>query len=458
MKSLTKLWWGCCSGLLMVMLLVAIQPVALAAVTITPADGNPTCSTLVPGTFAFELKVEPVADGVYSLNGVDITVDVRSTPAGQVFDWSSSGGVVNAVFVKGGPNGLLYEYDPAATSDTGLHAQVNPSNGRYYGLSHISFCVTPGEPSIDVTKACAEQTVNGTVVTTRNTVTLLNDGNLLLNNIQIREEASGASCSLTKVAGVAVGPTALPLNTYVTVPSAGTFDGSLAIGASVALEVTCTDDELNVANTINGKGSSTNGDDDESSTSNPAVQCPFAPNPLVSIDKDCPDESDVRLMAMDGVLVAQVCPSIIVTNDSGTEPLSTVIVTDAQIPALAGGVNVGPLAPGASVDVGGLVDLCYLPSAPVVAAFDDNGTPADPTDDKYLPSHAGFLNEASVDAAGLFGGSAQDSDDTALRDGSGEILYLLDENGEPVLDANGEEIPLSECPLCAPCPECNGAI
>jgi hypothetical protein len=469
MNVLTKLWWGRCIGLLLVMLLALAQPLAFAAagapsgneVQPTEVDGNPTCSVLMDeGTFAFEIRInDPVTGSSLTIDGVTITItDVRNTSLGQVFDWEAEGGVVNGVFVKGGPKGNLYLYNPPATSDTGLHAPINPNNGKYYGLSHVSFCVTPGVASIDVTKVCPAggQTISGTVVTSRNTVTLLNDGDFLLNGIQIREDTS-ETCSLTKVDGAAVN-VALPLNTYVTVPNGGSFDGNLAVDESVVLEVTCTDDELNVANTITGTGTASTGDVvDDTSTSNPADpgQCPLAPTPDVSIVKDCVDESDVRLMAMDGVLVAQVCPTIVVTNTSLTDPLTTAIVTDAQIPALAGGVDaideagLEVLLPGESINLGDFVDLCYLPSAPEVAAFDESGT-------KYLPSHAGFLNEASVVASGFFGGvDPTDSDDTALRDeNTDEILYLLDENGEPVLDANEDPIPLSECPLCAPCPDC----
>lgn len=485
MNSLTRFWWGSCIGFLLVMLLVATQPLVLAGhfepggasgsgIVPTSHDGNPTCSALMEeGAFVFEIKIDDPGTGdSLTVDGVTITItDVRNTSAGQVFDWSSSGGVVNGVFVKGGPGGNLYLYDPAATSDTGLHSPINPNNGRFFGLSHISFCVTPGEASIDVTKVCAPlgQSVAGNVVTTRNTVTLANDGDFLLTDIQIREDASGPTCSLTKVDGSAVGSVALPVGTYVTVPNGGTFAGSLAVNTSVVLEVTCTsegtsEDDLNVANTITGKGTSSNGDVTDDGTSDPANQCPFSPNPDVSIDKTCVDDSDVRLMAMDGVLVAEVCPTIIVKNESLTEPLDTAFVVDDQIPALAGeGVDaiaaagLAQLNPGASINLGDWVELCYLPSAPEVAAFDDNGTPDDPIDDKYLPSHAGFLNEATVDATGLFGGDATDSDDTALRV-DGVIQVLKDENGEPVLDANGDEIPLSECPLCAPCPDCNAPI
>jgi hypothetical protein len=69
-------------------------------------------------------------------NTVVVTVD------GLTFNWSASI-PIDAVIVKGGPNANLYAYEPEAMSNAGepaLHAPVNPSNGMYYGLSHIAFC------------------------------------------------------------------------------------------------------------------------------------------------------------------------------------------------------------------------------------------------------------------------------------------------------------------------------
>jgi LPXTG-motif cell wall-anchored protein len=101
---------------------------------------NATCSDLAPeGTTWTEFKVEPVKDGTFSDGTLTVTIDVRDTDDGPVFDWTSNIGV-DAVFVKGGPGGLLYVYDPEATGDTGLHAPVNPENGKFFGLSHVSFC------------------------------------------------------------------------------------------------------------------------------------------------------------------------------------------------------------------------------------------------------------------------------------------------------------------------------
>ena len=127
-------------------LAVGLAMVALPAVAthVQPVlkTGNPTCSDLISNGI-IELKVEPVVDGSFtSADGtLTVTIDVRSTADGPVFDWTSNIGV-DAVFVKGGPNGNLYVYAPEATGDTGLHSPVNPNNpnDQFYGLSHISFC------------------------------------------------------------------------------------------------------------------------------------------------------------------------------------------------------------------------------------------------------------------------------------------------------------------------------
>lgn len=120
---------------------VAVQPAAAEHVAPIPKDDNPSCADLAPpGETWIELKVQPVEDGTYSDGTLTVTIDVRDTAAGNVVDWTSNIGL-DAVFVKGGPSGNLYQYDPPSeeTSDTGLHPQVGPS-GDYLGLSHLSFC------------------------------------------------------------------------------------------------------------------------------------------------------------------------------------------------------------------------------------------------------------------------------------------------------------------------------
>ena len=125
-------------------LILASSPVQAEHVQPTPFPENLTCAQLVQGTL--ELRVEPVADGTYSDGTLTVTVDVRDTAQGQVFDFTSNIGV-DAVFVKGGPGGNLYVYDPEVTADTGLHAPVNPANNLYFGLSHLSFCYDVEPPT-----------------------------------------------------------------------------------------------------------------------------------------------------------------------------------------------------------------------------------------------------------------------------------------------------------------------
>jgi LPXTG-motif cell wall-anchored protein len=103
----------------------------------TEVPGNATCPAGLT-----ELKVgnggAPV-DGTFTDGTLEVTIDVRDTPEGQVFDWKSNIGV-DVVIAKGGEGGSnVYTYDPEETEDTGLHAPVNPS-GMFAGLSHISFC------------------------------------------------------------------------------------------------------------------------------------------------------------------------------------------------------------------------------------------------------------------------------------------------------------------------------
>lgn len=334
-----------------------------------------------------------------------------------MFDWEALNGRVFIIVVKGGPDAHKYDYGAnGETSDTGLHSPVNPNNGKYYGLSHISFCYEPGEPSIDVTKTCIQQSVFAATATTTNEVVITNDGDFLLTGIQIKEALN--TCALTEVGGATVN---VPLSSgvYTTVPNGGSFDGDLAVGEWVTLEITCDNNALNVANTIDAKGNHASDMVTAMDSSDPLQDsggaCALASIPSIAIDKDCPADGDVFLEQRNGAVAVKVCPTIVVTND-GQETLSIVTVSDPHISILNGAVNYGPLAPGDSIDLGSdlALDLCYLPSMPQPVA----------SGNEYLPINASFLNEATANGLSVFGGVASDSDDTN------------DDSGEP------------ECPLC----------
>lgn len=111
------------------------------------ADVNPHCADV--NADWSELRVDAgdnFAGGTFSNDDVEVTITVHSTDLGPTFDWDSDIGI-DAVIVKGGPNVNVYTYDPPAESfgDEGLHAQVNPNNDKYYGLSHIDFCYDLGD-------------------------------------------------------------------------------------------------------------------------------------------------------------------------------------------------------------------------------------------------------------------------------------------------------------------------
>ena len=107
-------------------------------VTPTLISGNPDCDASGVGEL---VRVDPVADGTFSVAGGSITIVVDN--GAKTFDWTSTVGI-GLIIVKGGPNANEYVYVPASFGDTGLHAPLNPKNNRFYGLSHISFC-DPGE-------------------------------------------------------------------------------------------------------------------------------------------------------------------------------------------------------------------------------------------------------------------------------------------------------------------------
>jgi hypothetical protein len=145
--------------------LFTVLPASATHVTPTQEPGNPACP---PGTIT--LKVEPVADGTFTDGVLTVTIDVRDTAGGQVFDWTSNIGV-DQVIVKGGPNANIYTYSTESMGDTGLHAPVNPNNDRFFGLSHISFCYDVEATTTTPPTTAPPTTVPSTTTTSTSTTT-----------------------------------------------------------------------------------------------------------------------------------------------------------------------------------------------------------------------------------------------------------------------------------------------
>lgn len=131
-----------------------IQPVFVA--------GNPN---LGEGCF----RIDPPEGQTYpyaspsALDDFEITLTFPSAnpPAdpsniGPTFDFTTTGGTVTSMIVKGGPDANSYTWpNPGVTSDTYLHSPVNHQNSQFYGLSHVDVCYDPAEPptaSISVEK------------------------------------------------------------------------------------------------------------------------------------------------------------------------------------------------------------------------------------------------------------------------------------------------------------------
>ena len=141
---------GIAAGMALAVVVAVVALFAASLGTSGPAAATDVTPTLVPGNPDCNgqnelVRIDPVSSGTFAIPGGSITIVVNS--GAKTFDWTSTVGI-DSILVKGGPNANLYVYNPPAASfgDTGLHAPSNPKNGRFYGLSHISFC-GPGGPT-----------------------------------------------------------------------------------------------------------------------------------------------------------------------------------------------------------------------------------------------------------------------------------------------------------------------
>ncbi|MFW6053816.1 MAG: hypothetical protein ACOC9J_03290, partial [Persicimonas sp.] len=131
-----------------------------------PEDGDPTCGDFNDDWVECKIDEEP-EDGTYTsgdFSGEDdepaapecdeLIIDISNASSSE-FDWESNLGV-DAVFVKGGPGGNLYECEMPSTLGHDFTAD-RPSGD--FGISHVSFCFEP-VPDVKVTKEAAEDPIN----------------------------------------------------------------------------------------------------------------------------------------------------------------------------------------------------------------------------------------------------------------------------------------------------------
>lgn len=157
--------------------------------------GNPKCQDLFPNNpniREFKLEDGQLKSGTYTSPDGFLTVKLTTTPdplgRGQLIAFETNIGV-DGVFVKGGPGGNFYNYEPTeVTLDTGLHTPVNPNNGKFYGISHISFCYDV-DPAIRLLKGGPARSKIGDRVTYIYRVS--NPGAVPLTNVVLTDDRVG---------------------------------------------------------------------------------------------------------------------------------------------------------------------------------------------------------------------------------------------------------------------------
>lgn len=191
--------------------LLGVQP--------TQVDGNATCSSALGSNgFLFEHKFEPVGNVTgLPLSHGSLSGTLSIQKKGSTFDFAFTGDfVAGGVFVKAGADGNLYDYrpdhGPGAVADTYLHGPINPSNGKFYGLSHVSFCVAEGGAELEVEKAPDSGEVGYAIDPGGDasfTITVTNKGPAIATNVTIGDtlpagltwSTTETMCSITADSG-----------------------------------------------------------------------------------------------------------------------------------------------------------------------------------------------------------------------------------------------------------------
>jgi hypothetical protein len=149
---------------------LAFRPLRVIAVegeTVVIVEGNPSCADLnaddsnFPGImsdFGFKIQNDYNRTVTLTSDNGELTGGAPEDPHNTVtvtstdniyFDWLATLGM-DAVIVKGGPDGNVYVYTPEAFQGFGLHSPPR-GDGSIPALSHIEFCYDY-EYELDVTK------------------------------------------------------------------------------------------------------------------------------------------------------------------------------------------------------------------------------------------------------------------------------------------------------------------
>jgi LPXTG-motif cell wall-anchored protein len=130
-------------------------------------EGNPTCGELVGAEFEFRIEVgDDLPDETTYTDpdtGFEVTIfDVDVVGGTAVFSFESNI-PVSAVFVKAGPGGILYTFDPPSTTGIDL---ASPKDS----ISHISFCWNAPPPTTSSSTTSTTSTTMGESTTSTTVV------------------------------------------------------------------------------------------------------------------------------------------------------------------------------------------------------------------------------------------------------------------------------------------------
>jgi LPXTG-motif cell wall-anchored protein len=139
--------------------------VGAAAQQATPStsvvEGNPNCGDLVGAEFEFKIEVgDDLPDEITYTDpdtGFEVTIFDVEVVGGTAFFSFESNIAVSAVFVKAGPGGILYTFDPPSTIGIDL---ASPKDS----ISHISFCWN-APPTTTSTSSTTSSTTSTTSTT-----------------------------------------------------------------------------------------------------------------------------------------------------------------------------------------------------------------------------------------------------------------------------------------------------
>jgi uncharacterized repeat protein (TIGR01451 family) len=320
-----------------------VQPVVVPS--------NPDCDDVLPGQYLFAHKTGVPHDDTIPLSFMGQTgtlvIDVHGN---STFDFTFTGDFVAiGVIVKGGPNANFYDYSPDGDdADTALHAPVNPQNDKFYGLSHIEFCI--GErvfhPAIDIEKTCPEAVPFGDDITY--SITLENTGDEDLENIVVTDTVNGnAPVDISDLFADTLAPGESDTAQFVYTPDGSEPD-------PLPNEATVTADGVSSGDSV----SDTDG-----------CETDITHQPDIDVTKECPAEVPFG---------EDIDYTITVTN-TGNEPLVGVTVTDTLLGDITGDFDVdfsNPFPVGATATA----NVSYSPGAdedPVTNTVTASGTGED---------------------------------------------------------------------------------